>query len=162
MLYPIALILSALIIAAASFIFIFKDTLHIALALSAVFFVNSLIFLFINQPLLALIQLFIMVGGVSIYLFVGVASASYSHFRYTNYALLTVAFIAIFIVMVYGVYSTGAVSGPQSQAPNTYGLGQIASSFGSTYSIMALYAITIMLFLLALGSIPLLNRLKVA
>jgi NADH-quinone oxidoreductase subunit J len=162
MIYLIALILAALIVIGASLIFAFKDVLHVAVALSFVFLVNSLIFLLLNQPLLAVIQLFIMIGGVSVYLFVGVAAASYSHFKYTNYIALAAVAIALFAVMTYGAYNTGTVSLAHSQAlANSYSAAQVVSSLTSRYTIISLYAITLMLFLLATAAIPILNRLRV-
>ncbi len=162
MIYLIALILAALIVIGASLIFAFKDVLHIAVALSFVFLVNSLIFLLLNQPLLAVIQLFIMIGGVSVYLFVGVAAASYSHFKYTNYIALAAVAIALFAVMTYGAYNTGTVSLAQNQPlTNSYSAAQVVSSLTSRYTIISLYAITLMLFLLATAAIPILNRLRV-
>jgi len=161
MIYIIASMLAALILVCASLIFILKDVLHVALALSAVFFVNSLIFLVIGQPLLALIQLFIMVGGVSVYLFVGVAAAGYSHFKYTNYWVLAIVAIAIFSALLYGVYLHG-LSGPAAgQPPSAYTTAQVAVSLSSKYTLIAIYSIALMLFLVALSAIPLLNRLRV-
>ena len=158
----IVLILAALMIIGTLLMFAFRDVLHIAIALSVIFFVNSLAFLFLNQPLLAVIQLLIMVGGVSVYLFVGVAAASYSHFKYTDYVALAITAIAIFAIMVYGLYSSGT-AGSMHGLPNTnqFSSAQIVSSLASRYTIIALYAITIMLFLLALAAIPLLKDLMV-
>ncbi|MCL4379541.1 MAG: hypothetical protein M1160_01945 [Candidatus Marsarchaeota archaeon] len=155
-------VLAALIIIGSLLIFVLKDVLHVAVSLSAVFFINSLIFLFLNQPLLAAIQLLIMIGGVSVYLFVGVAAASYSHFRYTNYAALAVAAIAIFATMAYGLYASGTAAALHSLVQsNQFYTAQIVSSLTSEYTIMALYAITTMLFLIALAAIPLLKELTV-
>lgn len=163
MIYLIALILAALIVIGASLIFVFKNVLHVAIALSFVFFVNSLIFLLLNQPLLAVIQLFIMIGGVSVYLFVGVAAASYSNFKYTNYIALAAVAVALFAVMTYGAYNTGTVNLAQNQTlTNSYTAIQVVTSLTSRYTIVSLYAITLMLFLLAMAAIPLLNRLRVA
>ena len=159
MVYPLMLILAALMLAAASLIFVLKDVLHIAVALSAVFLINSLIFLIMGQPILAVIQLLVMIGGVSTYLFVGVASAGYSKFKYTNRPLLALVAVIIFAALGYGAYASNTIA-PQQSTVNFYSFGAIASTFGSTYTILALYSVAIMMFALAFGAIPLLNRLK--
>lgn len=162
MLEVIILILAALITIGALLIFVFKDVLHVAVSLALVFFANSLIFLFLNQPLLAVIQLLIMIGGVSVYLFVGVAAASYSNFRYTNYIAFAVAAIAVFASMTYGLYSSGTVFMLQGMhLSNQYSSAQVVASLTSRYTIISLYAITLMLFMLALAAIPLLKDLRV-
>lgn len=162
MIYLIALIMAALIVIGTVLIFVLKDVLHVAVALSFVFLINSLVFLLVNQPLLAVIQLFIMIGGVSVYLFVGVAAASFSHFKYTNYITLAAVAIALFAVMAYGAYNTGTLGLAQGQTlANSYSAAQVVSSLTSRYTIVSLYAVTLMLFLLATAAIPLLNRLRV-
>ena len=157
----IVLVLAALIVIGASLIFTSRDVLHVAIALTAVFFINSLLFLSLGQPLLAVVQLLIMIGGVSVYLFVGVAAASYSHFKYTNFIALAVAAAAIFAVITYGAYSSGLIGSIQGvQATSQFSHAQVAASLASRYEIAALYAITLMLFLLATAAIPLLRDLK--
>ena len=89
--YPIMFIVLALAeLLSISLIFVFKDILHSVLSLAMAFFINSLIFLMLEQPLLALLQLFVMVGGISTFLFVGVASVSLSRFGHANLLLLLV------------------------------------------------------------------------
>ncbi len=158
----IVLILASLMVIGTLLIFIFRDVLHVAVALSILFFVNSLVFLLLDQPLLAVIQLLIMIGGVSVYLFVGVAAASYSNFKYTNYVALAVTAVVIFLVMLYGLYSSDTVSSIHGlPLANQFSSPQIISSLTSRYTIASLYAITIMLFLVAIASIPLLKDLRV-
>jgi NADH:ubiquinone oxidoreductase subunit 6 (subunit J) len=163
MIYIPVLVITALIIIASVLVFLLRDVLHVAVFLTIVFLLNSLLFLELQQTILALIQLFIMVGGVSIYLFVGVASASYSKFRYTNKIPLVVVSLALFSVMAYGAYSNspGGFSGSQiNSTVNVYSSSQLVSSFSSSYTIVSLYTVVIMLSLLALGAILLLNKLK--
>ena len=161
MIYLVTFAAAALIIIASALVFVFKDVLHVAVALTTVFLANSLLFLVLGQPILAIIQLFIMVGGVSTYLFVGVASASYSHFKYINYAALASLALLIFAIMAYGAVRSGTVaSAGTANATNTYSSNQIASSFSSGYTIASMYAIAAMLFSLSLGAILLLNKLR--
>lgn len=161
MIYIITYIIAALILIASALVFVFKDVLHIAVLLSTVFLINSILFLILQQPLLAVIQLFIMIGGVSTYLFVGVASASYSDFKYTNYLSLIGLSIVIFSAITYGAYSTGAITqASTANSINIYSTNSIASSFNSNYTLISFYIIGIMLFSIAITAILLLNRLR--
>ena len=54
-------------------IVLFKDIMHSSLALASLFFMNLLVFLMLQQPLLAVVQLFVLVGGISTYMIIGVA-----------------------------------------------------------------------------------------
>ncbi len=161
MIYIVTYIVAALILIASALVFIFKDVLHIAVALSTVFLINSVLFLILQQPILAVIQLFIMIGGVSTYLFVGVAAASYSNFKYTNYIALVGLSIVIFSAITYGAYSTSTITqAGTSNSINTFSSNSIASTFNSSYSIISFYIIGIMLFSIAITAILLLNRLR--
>ena len=59
----------------------------------------------LGLPLLALLQLFIMVGGVSVYLFVGVSSENLSRFRHTSLPVLVVLAITLCSVPIYRILS---------------------------------------------------------
>ncbi len=67
-------VLSAILIFFALMIFKSKRLLHAVLALTGVFFMSSVVLLLLGQPLAALLQLVILVGGMSTYLIVAVAS----------------------------------------------------------------------------------------
>ncbi len=159
MVYALVLVPAILMIVGTALIFVLKDTMHAAVSLAFIFILNSLIFLMLDQPLLALIQLFIMVGGVSVYLFVGVASSSYSNFKHTNYFLFAGIAIVLFAITAYGAYSSNAFQ--SYQLTNSFGISEASAAFSMSSTIISLYAITFMLFILALGSLPLLNRLRV-
>ena len=162
MIYVIGAILGGLAILSALLVFYFKRISHIAVAISALFFANSLLFLALDQPILAVIQLLIMVGGVSTYLFIGVGSAPYSRFKHVNWPALIISSIAIFVLVFYGLQESGALSSLSASAlPSPYSANSIMGSFASTSSLLALYAIMIMLFGLGIGAIKLLNRLRV-
>ena len=66
-------VLSAILIFFALMIFKSKRLLHAVLALTGVFFMSSVVLLLLGQPLAALLQLVILVGGMSTYLIVAVA-----------------------------------------------------------------------------------------
>jgi len=147
------IIVALLEIISASLVFYFKDILHTVLALSALFVMNSGMFLILDQPLLALLQLFIMVGGVSTYIFVGVASSGLSKFRSTNYLLL-IAFSAV-IVVLFSVKTIqiNTIIGQQNLVT-----GQtIAQALSS--NIAMIYLIALMVFGTGLGSIVLIKKL---
>lgn len=161
MVYFIILIFGALALISAISVFIFRNILHIAAAISVLFFLNSLLFLALNQPILAVIQLLIMVGGVSTYLFVGVAAIGYSKFKYTNWPAFIISAIAIFAIIFYGLYNSSTISAiAPSAAPQAYSANSISQSFSSNYSIFSLYSIMITLFGIGISAIKLLNRLR--
>lgn len=145
----VGLVLSAMV-------FIFKDILHAALALAGIFAINSLIFITLNQPLLAVVQLFIMVGGIATFIFVGVATAQYPEFKYTKLAWLGVAWILLFVAMAFPLgtswYSTG-------QLMNEFGASDIASSISTNAGFY--YIMLLLMFGVALGGILLLKKIGV-
>lgn len=143
---------AALEIVSALLVFSLKDVLHSVLALSVAFFVNSLLFLMLAQPLLALLNLFIMVGGVSTYIFVGVASLSYSKFKHTSHIALGVLSLLLFAALFYPVYQ----SSPNGSEQNLLTAQMIGSSL--TTNIGVLYIVTLVLFGIGLSSILVLRK----
>jgi NADH:ubiquinone oxidoreductase subunit 6 (subunit J) len=147
-------LVAVLEIASALLIFAFRNVLNSVLALSATFLFNSILFLALQQTLLALIQLFIMVGGVSTYIFVGVATSGLSKFRHTShYALgvlatvLTVAYATDLIYTAQGtVLQTNQISGPI-----------IRATLGANIGV--LYIIAFVLFATGLSAIILLRSI---
>ena len=99
----IFVIAAILEILSATMIFVFKDVLHSVLALSFFFIFNSALFFILEQPLLALLQLFLMVGGVSTFMFVGVGSTSYSKFRHTNFMAFVIIYLMLLLSFSYGI-----------------------------------------------------------
>ncbi len=154
MAYVTLFIIAALLeLLSAALVLCFRNILHTILALSMLFVFNSAMFLILGQPLLALLQLFIMVGGISTYLFVGAASASYSKFRNTNYGLFAIMSILIFFLFTAKVGNTNPVSAEQ----NTLSVSLVSQSLGANVGI--LYLLTIMLFGVGIGSILLMKKL---
>ncbi|MGI0133604.1 MAG: hypothetical protein ACREBW_01425 [Candidatus Micrarchaeaceae archaeon] len=152
---PIFFMLAAIEIISIALIFVFKDVLHSVLALSMAFFFNSVLFLALGQPLLALIQLFIMVGGVSTYIFVGVASIGYSNFRHTRFAALAALSVAAFLIFSYKMLS---VQLPEAQA-NVFSMQSVGPAIAANVALF--YVIIFMVFSIGLGSILLLKRIGV-
>lgn len=154
MAYVVLLVILALLeITSALLIFVFKDILHTVLALSALFVFNSAMFLVLNQPFLALLQLFIMVGGVSTYVFVGVASPSFSKFRNTNLGLFAVIYVALFLLLLSRLSQASPILTEQNALTGPL----IAQSLGQNAGM--LYLIAIMLFGSGFGSIVLMKKL---
>lgn len=154
MAYVVLLVILALLeITSALLIFVFKDILHTVLALSALFVFNSAMFLVLNQPFLALLQLFIMVGGVSTYVFVGVASPSFSKFRNTNLGLFAVIYVALFLLLLSRLSQASPILTEQNALTGPL----IAQSLGQNAGM--LYLIAIVLFGSGFGSIVLMKKL---
>lgn len=152
--YPTVFIALALLeLVSIALIFVFKDLLHSVLALAMAFFFNSLLFLLLNQILLALIQLFIMVGGISTYLFVGVASVSYSRFKHTSYTALAVLSVIFFALLTYRSLAVGFPTQQQNFLSNNLIRGYLSAS------VALLYMLAFALFGVALGSILLLKKI---
>lgn len=140
-------------IGAAVFVFLFRDILHSALALSIVFLANSLAFLLVDQPLLAVIQLFIMIGGITTFLFVGVASATYSNFKYTRALVFLIAWAVLFIAFASQLDNIQLV---QTQS-NVFTPGNAAFSLQSSYGMF--YLILLLTFGVSIGAILLLKKI---
>ncbi len=150
----IFVIAAALDIVSIALVYTFKDVLHSVIALAAAFVMNSVFFLILGQPFLALIQLFIMVGGVATYAFVGVSSAGYSKFRHTSPKIFIVAYAALFILLAYGVLRASPIVPSQSATP-TLSLTQMLEQ-----NIALLYLMAIVLFGAAFGSIIMMKKMR--
>jgi NADH-quinone oxidoreductase subunit J len=136
-------------------VFFLKDMLYAVLALTMLFIFNSLLFLVLQQPLLAVIQIFIMVGGVSTFLFVGVASAELMQFRFTKLAGLLLLWVVVFAAIAYPMYSKGVRI--SSTSINTFGTQEIAASLGQYYALY--YVMMLLLFTVSIGAIVALKRM---
>lgn len=150
-----AIFFSVAVLEIASVIAVFrlKDILHAAIALASVFFANSLLFLLMGQDLLAILQLFIMIGGVSTYIFVGVASASFSRFKHTSYVGLAIVSVLLAASLIYPLLSTGFAAGSAS----TLTQSEISASLSS--SVQYLYFIAIFIFAISIGAVIVIKKL---
>jgi NADH:ubiquinone oxidoreductase subunit 6 (subunit J) len=154
--YPIIFIALALAeLLSISLIFCFKDILHSVLSLAVAFLVNSLLFLELGQPLLALLQLFVMVGGIATFLFVGVASVSTSRFGHANLLMLLVLSVVFFAVSFYMAVGTPFPAQQSNFLSVDLITEQLASGIGQ------LYVMVFSLFGVGLGAITLLKRISV-
>ncbi|MCL4373517.1 MAG: hypothetical protein M1360_01780 [Candidatus Marsarchaeota archaeon] len=151
MLFAIFAVLAFIELLAAVLIFLFKNVMHSIIMLAIAFLVGSLLFAALQQPLLALLQLFVIVGGVLTYFFIGVASAGLSKFKHTYYLPLAVLAIASFLLLAY------ASIGINTAGSNVLTRQMIANYVGSSISV--LYVLAIVLFGVGLGAIELLKKL---
>ena len=145
-------IVSAIGIISAALIFKFKDILYAGLCLASIFLVNSLLFILLNQPLLAVIQLFIMIGGITTFIFVGVASATYSEFKYTRMIGLLLLWIFVFAVMA-APLTFMQFDATQS---NIFGADDIAGTLSSSAGLF--YLMALLMFGVAIGATLLLKK----
>lgn len=145
-------IVSVLGVILAALIFAFKDILHSAVALSGVFLINSLLFILLNQPLLAVIQLFIMIGGITTFIFVGVASATYSKFKYTRLAWLGILWALVFVAIIFPLTNVQF----NGQGSNVFGASGVSGSLASSVGLF--YIMLFTMFGVSLGAILLLKK----
>ena len=101
---------AAVSIAAAIFaigILVLREMVHVVFSLIMLLAMISLFFLFLGQPLLSIIQLFIMVGGVATYFMIGSASAATHQFKHTNLITFIAVAIALFAALAYPAIRSG-------------------------------------------------------
>ncbi|HVA82833.1 MAG TPA: hypothetical protein VNF06_01590 [Candidatus Aquilonibacter sp.] len=129
-----------------------KSLFKSAIALAIVFVAVGGFILLTNQSLITLFQLFILVGGLSTYLIVAVASERESEFRHVDMRVFVVVFVIFGALMAYAI----GTSTP-SPTPTTPGiLAEVANSISSYYAIMG--AIVFLMFALGIGSIMLIKK----
>ncbi len=150
------ILVSLITVIAAVLMFLLKDVLHIVLSLSMIFLLNSLIFLFMGQTLLAAIQIFVMIGGVSTFLFVGAASMQYSKFSYSRVAILSAMSILLFAVIAYPLTTMNFTGMAQSQ----FNSASIAQQFEGSTPIFYIMALT--MFGVCFGAVLILRRIGAA
>lgn len=139
-------------VAAAFYIFRTSNMIHAMIAFATVAVAVSMLMLILELPLLALLQLFIMIGGISTYMFVGASSEKLSKFKHTNFLLLvTLAFI-IAIPLIYGL-AMGSSGNSQNLLSST-----MLNSYVSS-DLPFFYLIAMMLFGVGIGSIVIMKKL---
>ncbi len=108
--FAIVAILEAI---AAILVYTSKKLLHSVVALALFFIINTLMFIVFYQPLFAAIQLFIMVGGVSAYIFLSVGQHMQSPLKHTNYLSMAVFSVLAFIAFFF-LFSGSGITSPAS------------------------------------------------
>lgn len=145
-------VLAAATLIAAFAVFAEKSIFKSALALAATFFIVSISLLLLAQPVIAVIQLFVLVGGLSTYAIVAVASETKAHSYKINPKTMIATFIALFILLSYALLP-GIASVNTSSSSAYTATGFALSSYGS-----AIYMVVIFMFSVAAGSIIIIKR----
>ena len=138
-------------IAAFYFVYALRDIVNVVVSLSIAFLANSLLFLALNQPLLAAVQLFVMIGGISTYMFVGVATSGAAQKLRTRRAILIPMAVIIFLALSYPFLGAAATD----VQPGQITVQQISAQMSS--SIPYFYLIALLTFGATTGAIILLK-----
>lgn len=139
---------------AALFMFKAREMSHAMIGFLLVTIAAAGLLVVLDLPLLALLQLFIMVGGVSTYLFVGVSSENLSKFRHTSLPVLVVLAIVVAAVPIYKISMIRGIGG-QSNVINS---GLLSSAISG--NLVLFYMLAILLFGIGIGSIVVVKNLK--
>ncbi len=150
--YILFVILASSEVASAIMVFESKHMLHAMLSFAMFSVILAFILAFMGLPLLGLLQLFIMVGGVSTYMFVGVSSENLSNFRFVRAPLLAALAILLFAAMSYKLFiSNLSFNGSNLTTPLL--LGSTLSG-----SMAVFYLIAALLLFSGIGSILLMRK----
>jgi len=143
-------VIAVLAVSFSLLVFAARRLLHAVLALTFVFALSAMLFLLIGQELIALLQLFIFVGGLALYLMVTIAaeyrSEEHTHLAYVPIIAIVVA-AAMILPMVGILY--------MQQQSNSF-LSAAGTDFSNYYAM--LYFIATLLFAVGIGSILVLKR----
>jgi NADH:ubiquinone oxidoreductase subunit 6 (subunit J) len=155
MLVLLGLLFAAEIISAIGIVFL-KDQMRAAILLAVFFTINTAIFFCLGQALLGIIQLLILVGGVSTYLILGTGAVDQQYFRQRNTAAFVIVLILVFATLAYPILSHdfGLQIPSLASQPVSVSLTAIQLSSG----LGLLYLAAILLFAAAAGAVMLLKR----
>ena len=146
-------LLASIGIVAAISLLIQKSLFKAAISLAIVFVAVAGFMLFAGQFMVALFQLLILVGGLSTYLIVAVASEREGTFKHVNIGVFAGIFVLLGAILIYAV----AINTPSTSVSVAPGiLAEISSSVVNYFGLMA--AIVFLMFALAIGSILLMKR----
>ena len=144
------LIVAALALTGGLSVFLSRRLLHAVLALTFVFIGSAIVFAFLGEVFIALIQLFVFVGGLSTYLIVAVASET-SHDGFSKARFLSaLVIIAVGIALILAWTGTGIFPQGSSFPP-------IAASAISEYYV-AFFMMLLLLFSAVIGSVLIMRR----
>lgn len=144
--------LSAILVFFALMILESRRLLHAVLALTGVFFIGSLVILLFGQALVALLQLIILVGGMSTYLIVAVA-AEQGHGK----SISVKAFVAVFALLFAALLPLAfAESGGIISGSGNF-IASAANDFNSHAYLFFLIALLVAAS--AIGSVVLIKRI---
>lgn len=141
---------SALSLGAALAVFFSRRLLHSVLALTIAFIGSSAVFLVLGQAFIALLQLFIFVGGLSTYLVVAIAAEE------TKAGPEAGRFIPLLVVVALGISVVLArITTPTARHANGF-VSAAGSAFSAYYPV--LIALALLLFSAVLGSVMIIKR----
>ena len=147
----IALVLVTLV--PAVLVFLERRLMNAVLCLAASAVGSALLFLYLGQTLVALLQLFVFVGGLSTYLVVAVASEK-GPVKMLDGATFFFALVVIAAALALVLNGIG-FGQQQQQAVNSFS-ASAETAFGSQYAL--LYASVFLLSATAVGSVLVLRR----
>ena len=141
--------IAAFTIVSAAWVFLSRKLMHSVIALTVAFTGSASVFALLGQAEMALLQLFVFVGGLSTYLIVAVAAEeSKKEIMLPRFAAMALAASAILIIF------SASLGAGQQQAPSF--ASAAVSAFSSDYPLLAIIALT--LFSAAIGSILVLRK----
>lgn len=143
--------ISILTIGSGIALFLFRRLLHAVLALTLAFVGSALVFLYLHQPFVALLQLFVFVGGLSTYLVVAVAA---EETKGKSYLIEYIAMLAILGFWFAGVLAISTGLNTVSAGKNFTAL--LGPALESYYPI--LFVLALLLFATVIGSILIMKR----
>ncbi len=141
---------SALTAVSGAAIFVSRRLIHSVIALTIAFFGSALVFLLMEQAFIALLQLFIFVGGLSTYLIVAVASED------AGFSINWRRFLPLLALVVIGLLPAFMLRLPSPPATSA----DFAAAAGTalSYYYPMLFAMVILLFSSVMGSILVIKR----
>lgn len=140
-------------IAAGIVVLIQRSLFKAAIALAIVFVAVSGFIFLTSQTMVTLLQLFVLVGGLSTYLIVAVASERQATFRHVDIGVLATVFVVLGAVMFYA--TVNATQNAQSQSAPMIN-SEISVAIGANMALLG--AVVFLMFALAIGSIMLIKR----
>jgi len=132
-----------------------KRLIRAAIALAFSFIGSSFIFLILQQSVLAMLQLFVFVGGLSTYLIIAVASESKAS-KNISLRNLVAAIVALFIVFSFIIYKFAYVNTSTGIYNGSF-VGSAGIAIAHYYALLGI--IIFLPFASAIGSILLIKRL---
>ena len=142
--------ITLLTIAGGLAVFLSRRVLHSVLALTVAFVGSALVFLYLGQTFIALLQLFVFVGGLSTYLIVAVAGEEADH------SISVWRFLPLMVILALG-FSSLFLSANFNSAPSGNSFTAATGSALEAY-FPVLFMIGLLLFSTVMGSIMIMKR----
>ena len=129
-----------------------KELFKASIGLAFVFVVVSGLIFVMGQGVIALLQLFILVGGLSTYLIVAVAAERQTGFEHVDPRIFIPVFLVIAAVLFYAI-----VSNTQQGSGSNVSIGaEFAAAISTYYALIA--GAVFLVFAVGIGSIMLIKR----